>query len=441
MFREDYLFILDQYVRDKMAIERDKYKDYNKIILDHLAEYYDEDVNKQILLGGPYGLSYMSDYEVELSEITYHLYSNKALNHAFILANKMDQYTTERENYFVVMKSTIANKIFDIFVNNIHLVRLYRVLLADVDITSVMGYEININNKQKINCINENVYLMEMYSKLYNPKYVGEWNDLLIQESSIFIDEELKETEIEYKDNPTEFEIMNKFIKNNNEIILIGEHAIYMYAMVDYQIIKCITNKHFKDLIKELKKIFNKYEITYNYSNIGLTIDDNLMRMSVKFNGKEVMHIFNSAQYELIPYNIIKKEDDFIQVGSPFVIMKFMYIDLFIIQILVEKNIVNENLYDVKKKKHNIIINKFRKLLIDDTTVINSSNRKITRTIIDQNKAKEIAPIFQTKNYIGIHKDEIIEQKIKLISGDRIMDYYPKKYKREQGIYRELPWL
>lgn len=449
MFHEDYIFILDDNIREIMQKERDKYSAYNEIILNHLIEYSSANINQQILLGGSHGLSYITDYTPDLSEITYHVYSNKALNHAFILSNKLEEYTADNEDYFVVMKSTIMNKIFDIYVNNIHMIRFYRVLLHDVDIKEIMGYEVDIKDK-KLSVTNTDMYLMEIYSKLYNPKYVDEYNDLLIQEASIFnamnIGTDIKDNKNKadadtYNKNPIELEILNKFIKNNNEIVLIGEHAIYMYHIVPYQIIKCITNKHFKYLIKELKNIFPKYEIDYKYSNVGLTIDDSLMRMSVKINNKEVIHVFNSAQYELIPYNIIHKNNDFIQVGSPFVIMKFMYIDLFILQILAEKNIINYSLYKTKKKNHDKIIYKFRQLLLNDITIYNSSNREITKKIIDYNKAEEIAPIFQKEQYIGIHKDEIIEQKIKLISGERVIDYYPKKYKLEQGTYKELPWL
>jgi hypothetical protein len=67
------------------------------------------------------------------------------------------------------------------------------------------------------------------------------------------------------------------------------------------------------------------------------------------------MYIYNSAQYDLIPFNLARYEKNKIQVGNPFVLLRFLLIDYWTLRIIKLLNYIDEKFY---KHRTNSILRK-----------------------------------------------------------------------------------
>ena len=144
-----------------------------------------------------------------------------------------------------------------------------------------------------------------------------------------------------------------------------------------------------------------KYTFYVKYPTFSKTVVD-----------KQFLDIYNCGTYELIPFNNIKYKGTNLKIGNVFIQMRFLLIDLWLINLLKSINEINEELFDIK---YNYIFN---------TMIL----------------LKKIMPdVFKNSsgNYIGINFDEKIAQKLE-ISEKQIKrtSYYPelsikvnKKYK------------
>lgn len=103
------------------------------------------------------------------------------------------------------------------------------------------------------------------------------------------------------------------------DVIIIGDYACEM-AHGRAQIISCISNEI---LLNRLKKEYKK--ITTTESNYPF--DLRLKKYTIKVDGKDILDVFNLAEYEAIPFDI----KDGIKIGNPFILMRFALVQYFIL--------------------------------------------------------------------------------------------------------------
>lgn len=207
--------------------------------------------------------------------------------------------------------------------------------------------------------------------------------------------------------------------------VLIGTYGVSKLAdmeihLHDMNIIQVISENNIKDDALFITNVLSKitdYKITYDEQNLHIPKDlitkryrffINYPSIDKKKSKKAFLDIFNSAQFELIPYVISGPVQ---KIGNPFVIIRFMLIDLWIYKIIRERGLIDKNKADRKmteliKYIYIIIGNKFSKYL------------------------------FGLDHY-GIFKDPDIMQKIKK-SQSKKYEYYPELYYRQHGEYRTL---
>lgn len=78
-----------------------------------------------------------------------------------------------------------------------------------------------------------------------------------------------------------------------------------------------------------------------------------------------ILDIFNSTEYELVPYIpytiTIDSKEYIIKIGNPWVLFRFMLIDIWIYKLLLGLKIINEQTYQFKERMLNANIQKIKK--------------------------------------------------------------------------------
>jgi len=168
-------------------------------------------------------------------------------------------------------------------------------------------------------------------------------------------------------------------------------------------------------------------------------------------NQKEILYIYNSAEFELIPFNeITDDKNNIIQIGNPFVLMRFMLIDLWMVRLI--SNLGGIDPAYALQRQQSIL-----KKLIDLRTMISSQE---STTLYNDEQITDIADnyftgtnelrVFQDTcseaediekhqcNYIGQYQNEVVSMKLLAKQSDRFVDYIPEDYKKRTGQYRVI---
>jgi hypothetical protein len=149
------------------------------------------------------------------------------------------------------------------------------------------------------------------------------------------------------------------------------------------------------------------------------------------------MYFYNSALFDLIPFNTLKQTNGgkLIQVANPFVLMRFLLIDLWMIRWVHEMGRINE--FFAKKRTHNIL-----SLILSLRHAMTGLKKEAKDlAIADELFANDDAPlnVFQRKRYMGIYVDEMVTIRMKQQHLDkRFVDYYPQGYFAKNKKYRTL---
>ena len=278
---------------------------------------------------------------------------------------------------------------FSIIINERELVTIYNIHNDVKNIFTkgeyIDNYVININ----------------ILTKLYSPQYFDEWDvlceelyDNVIEKTEIINIENKSITLAANKDSLLFTNLINKFIKKSNNI-LIGTYAIHKKTPKRLQI---ISQKSFSENIEIINKILS---ITSTITQLKFVTDDRIKKLTIYYNKVPILDIFNSAQYELIPYI----EDNDIKYGSIFVIMKFLLIDYYSLKILLSRDIINENYYNSIVHTISIDYNSLAQYL-----------KKYKKTLIRHEY-----------KYIGVYVDlDLIIKRSNVENDDMFLPYYPK---------------
>jgi hypothetical protein len=211
--------------------------------------------------------------------------------------------------------------------------------------------------------------------------------------------------------------IINKF-KNilinyykNEDYIFIGQIAINLYINTNEKI--TIEKKRIQiisqnDINYEINKIKSLIGNTFKYSinNLKIPTNLNLHKLSIYYNNKHLIDIFDAGNYELISYNILNN----VKVGTPFVILRFILINIWTLMYYINTNDSSDMTHIYK--------------LLDEYIYM----RRYTNNL-------DINMIFST-SYIGQYED-ILLTKLRVANKLKtkfIPSYYPLLKKFESNI-------
>ena len=461
MYSFNYLEPIKNNINDKIFNERMRYEKIYDIIESYLSKY--TNTKNYIILGGSSGITLLLNKKRTIQDFYYYLYTEHAFAHANNLINEIDSIINATELIYVIyLKNTIPNMKYQIVIDNRIFIDIYKLSINSYDLILPILTE-SFNKKNKILVLSPEMQLIDIYRTLYSPNKSDVWISTLDDESKLFTYlysriEKIKggDTNINSEMNVNindrkliELELMKQFIVNNNNIVLIGEHALKIIIGTDISIpiIQIISQNNIEDDFVEIQKII-KNTLNRNIPVIKSTKDLHIMedfrlkRTSIKIgdNLKEIMYIYNAADYDLIPFNKLsnqsntdKKNKSLIKIGNPFVLLRFLLIDFWIVRWVKQIGGIDEK-YAYNRLEsiiHKLLL--LRKKISDNTKLDNINN-----LYFDSHSHFNI---FQSnsENYIGIYNDEIISQKILIKNlSKKFYDYYPIDYKNKNGFYREI---
>lgn len=216
--------------------------------------------------------------------------------------------------------------------------------------------------------------LIDLYKNLYNPEYIDDWGDIIVNIKKIktLTDKNITDTIKSKKGGDNEKNISkcsnckeerSKLIGQIKEIIIDFVKTFNDYIFVhdiDYEVkkkIKLISKNNiqvdFERLNNYLDKIFNK-EITIIYKKKNLFIGKDLRIIKYTFYiemskygnkwskiSKPFLDLFNNASYELIPYVI--DDNTKLKIAHPWVQIRFYYIEIWNILAAAKLNIIDKD--------------------------------------------------------------------------------------------------
>lgn len=210
---------------------------------------------------------------------------------------------------------------------------------------------------------------------------------------------------------------IKKFILRHlaKHFVLVGNFGIWLSTETemperDLTIVQVVTENEIMADILLIKNALSKITdsvVTYEEQKLHIPKDLITKRIRIFVSSgdrtrRAVMDIFNSGQFELIPFNTV----DGYRIGNPFVIARFMLIDLWIYKIIRERNLIDPDKAD---------------------RLINQSVKLLSK-ILERKYEKLVFGL----EYFGIFKDPEIMKKIEKQKSKKKM-YFPEIYEKNNG--------
>jgi len=242
--------------------------------------------------------------------------------------------------------------------------------------------------------------------------------------------------------------LLKNFVQDNSHCILVGEHAFFSIdgqSEVKSFIIQIISDRSIEEDFKDITKILFRdvsphIPIAKFTRGLHIMQDFRLSRTAIKIGDaksgeqKEIMYIYNSSRYDLIPFNrLLSSSANFIQIGNPFVLIRFLLIDFWIIKWIFASGGINEQYSKLRLDsiREKILLLRSRLSSGKDFTTINNQyvlNNSTVRVFQDN-----------STEYMGFYENEDISQKEKAKDLSRkYYDYYPQDYFAKNNEYRNI---
>ncbi len=486
MFSIDQLgHVLPDFIKNSMR-DRHKYDTVYSCIESYICEFAqttDKSFHgdKKIIVSGNLGILLLLNAPKGIDDFTYTLYTESSFLHANNLSNKIAE--TVKDKWIVCMRTIVQNNDFEITVDGRRIVNFIRLINVPDGTTAaniIRPVSAQLNNRLCI-IMNPMFYLIDLYRTLYSPEKFKEWQLALCHEKVLF--EYLKRGFTRSRRQKSKWRhymgseqtsdikpittsdismfIIRKYIVDNPNIILIGDAAqrLIIKSSIITSIITVISNNSAETDIANISKLLadnygSKYPVSHTHGNVKVIGDFRLSRTTVKVGSEhdkqDLMYIYNSANYELIPFNKIGT-DNFIQIGNPFVILRFHLIDIWIVRWLVAASKLNDHFAESKIRKIMKNVIELRSYMSTDTRqLMGTTDAHTIKYEIDISciTGGQSHTIFQSHidQYMGIIHNEItayklhVQQKASSAKARGIYSsmYHPQKYYLEYNQYRNI---
>lgn len=425
MFSINQLEIVNNdFVKNSLK-DRERFREVHELIEEFISK-------NNIVLSDNMGMKILLQEELETVDFKYTLYSDNALNHAFELANTLaEKFPLTPEQDFtnspiIIMRSSIPNMKFEISFAGRDLITINRIFTNKSDLFTL----IRPNNVKKADrnllIMPPMFHLIDLYRILSSPQFSDKWKEAIIHEDRLYkylranFSRQLAKTDAENKQvyNPLIYKIL-KYMVGKKDIILTGEIAAMFILKKPVSGILTIIAKNSKNTGKEIIQLLGA-DTTLENSNVHLFSDFRLQRLNIRVGRKTILYIYNSAEYDLVPVIKFEREkNQFIQIANPFVISRFLLIEIWVLRLVHSVGGINEEL-----------LNKRMNALLSITLDIGEATRDGSFTNY----------IFQSNNidYVGVYITDIIAHKQKMSNEKKQAPYHPQRYFAENGSFRVL---
>jgi hypothetical protein len=423
----------------------------------YLAKHAKEDV---VMLGGRIGVQLVlgRPRSTDTYMFNYELYTENAFKHANDLTNIVSVRISphgsweDKKGEFIIWLKTYGSGKYGIYVDNRQIVTIIGVPHGTVNIVKPELVKSFDRNKE-FAVIPAEIQLLDIYRTLYTPGETGLWEEYLSDENQLF--HHLRKREKAIRGAASEDDgvshsdrvritntIMQKFIVNNPDVILLGEHALFVISEdpIKTHILQVCTTMDAGEVLAKLKMLGGMPQLTIKKKQLNIMKDFMLHRAVIKVGDKELMYIYNSASYELLPFNTVHANGkSFLRLANPFVILRFLLVEIWMVRWVQAKGKIDET---YAKRRIDAMLSRILRLR-KQMSEGSQSDRAIT-TISDsyfgstsEEKGMKIFQI-ESDDYIGTFISEIILQKEAVKEQKKYRDYMPQRYYAETGGYRKL---
>lgn len=388
--------------------------------------------DNKLIIGGTVSIKMVTNTPKDQFDYNYTLYSENPLSDGFNIANLCATLCDA-----TLMRTEIYGKEFSIRVQDRPLVTLTHIEKHMRDIIRPL----NIKN---LLYVPPDFHLLQLYRNLYMP---GSWEDSIKDEFKLY-----KWLKTEYGKNQKKFvgsaddgnfrkikqelkKQLLEYLSERKDVILIGAVAYNILAeseIGDSNIEILGTDSIASEMTDW---ITSKTQLTTSSkkSNVMLISDFRLHRTTIfvanQTNKVPILYVYNSLEYDIVPYNKSSHPLYNGQIGNPFVLLRYILIDIWIIKVIRAHGGIDE---EFAKNK---ILDSYERLFnIRDML-------KIDKDHIQLKADDNIWAIFQPaedSRYIGQYLSDITARKAIIKAQDFIPDYLPVKYMNENGSYQTL---
>jgi hypothetical protein len=371
---------------------------------------------KGVLIGGQVGINILTDTPIAIvtNNSVWDLYCGNpeqiARELAMVFAEIDDPWAD-----FTFVGIKFSHREFYVSVGPRMLVTVNRIAnYRGVNIIDLMRptEHLSLITKKSVLCVSEELQLIDMYRHLYSPEFAKYWPQYSELEPKLynFACTRLKSEPTGAGDFNVDKGKYFAFIRDSSkssQFAIIGDYALRIMGLIDQpKRLQFITCKPIKEIIGILERKFGGARFTYNEYPLNIISDFQIMKYTVfDKHTRAVADIYNSSAFEMIPFWPIGGA----LVGNPWVIMRFMFIDIWVLKLL--KNITENVSY---------LQNRILELVSYTATL---------RDIIYASLAADPTKFFQLDNFVGIWTSEKVQKKkyIEEAGGKKFTRFYPHK--------------
>lgn len=358
-----FMTILKENAIPVILKDRNTYNDVYQVVEEYCKE------NHNLIISD---IQKLLNKEDKLAFKVYEIYCENPYKHAITLTNQIYQ----KIGKWTQLTTVITHQEFEIYYDGRNVVKIYNLVkgkdikLIDL-VNPVLIYDINY--------ISPEIELIDVYKRLYLPDKCNEWKALLDIESYLFDLVKIRnesageiklggadiENEPPIRRDLSELENLKKIIleeyvydllnatenKTNNQILLLGHWALNLIEYVSESstgelkshVEKLqIISPNVENDIKNIQLILQKHTdlvITHREHILHLPKDFRVKRYTLYVSShslKEVpfMDIFNSTEFELVPYNVVKVGNKQVKIANSYVLLRFIMIDLWMLKVI-----------------------------------------------------------------------------------------------------------
>jgi hypothetical protein len=401
---------------------------YNKV-WNEIEEYC---IKHKLIVSNEYVLVGMECNNVNIYKKIYRIYTSNPFHHANKLTNNIHQKTDKEPNQkYTRLKTIKENEEFVIDYNMRQVVEIFKLQKHKLE------EPINIIKPVKIGKIlymPSELEIIDIYHRLYDPDQccdddnTHEIEELLFQqiikrkEKGILGGNRCK-VKKKHILEALKISIVSEWLIGKTNIILIGPWAHDWIKMPNNLCINCekiqlIGNISSEELLIQLQKYIRTitdFEISVRTQELNIPKDFRTVRYTFYIHihsergtiQKPFLDLFNCADFEVVPCTKISN----ILIGNKWVMLRFLFIDLWVIRIIKSMGILSS---DILNKK-----------LVYIWGLIDFFRNKYTMSC-------------DNIKFIGIYKNALITKKISNLKGKTYYPYYPEVYIKQFNKYRDI---
>lgn len=351
------------------------------------------------IIGGKMAVNMFNNTARDLDDYQYVIYVTSALKFANELINAL---AIDMPTEHMLLRSPIANHKFIILINLFEIATIW-----DIGSKYYGAIKPVVHNKFKL--LPPEISLIGIYRDLYDPLYIDAF------------DANLKCEQCLYKRVARRGRVIIGGANNKRKLIdILGGNCVVVGSAGSDMLLGKepnwnapleVISKNADTLAKEVYDAIKSDDVCIKKIYVPMLEDLTLVKYYISGKHGPIISIYNSANYELIPYCVV----DDIKVGTLFVVLRFYMINIWISAMLADIGAVNKKLIECYFREYSRLRGGYKNISADNPSVL--------------------APV---DKYYGAYVGRDLKLKYYSMSIKRYPDYAPRQYKKKFGKLRNL---